>query len=155
MLPPSTSGIITQGNANPPVSLKVLLPEENRLGVGRRAEGRGQRTPYCGHSTSAGVWAVAFPVCKWVVLGAWWLLSSVMGTSQLWAVGRMNWPNTKTRGQQKKQTIEYNFFHEHIQKILNEILANKNQRSTYMTISNNADRVPDKTQHFMTETLRK
>lgn len=44
MLPPSTSGIITQGNANPPVSLKVLLPEENRLGVGRRAEGRGRLT---------------------------------------------------------------------------------------------------------------
>lgn len=62
MLPPSTSGIITQGNANPPVSLKVLLPEENPLGSG--AEGRRQRTPYCGHSTSAGVWAVAFPVCK-------------------------------------------------------------------------------------------
>lgn len=28
----------TQGNANPPVSLKALLPEENPLGVGQRAE---------------------------------------------------------------------------------------------------------------------
>lgn len=55
MLPPSTSGIIIQGNANPPVSLKVLLPEENCLGVGQRAEDALLWTFYFCRSVGCGV----------------------------------------------------------------------------------------------------
>lgn len=80
--------------------MKALLSEEKEpLGSGAEGRGRLLWTFYFCRSENYGSFRCA---SEW-----FWELG---GSSQLWAVGRMNWSNTKAGGQQKKQTIEYNFF---------------------------------------------